>query len=247
MKKIQYLLLLSPILFVSCQNSDCSQMSSEIDSLRQEINSGGQMVDAVATVNSLLDSIDVTRHTMRIHHANGNEMHHYDARMLELKDYVKQTENKIGELEASMVETSVNSESYLAIISALKDELRMRNEELGLIEDNERLNNEELLRSVQLEDMESRLEVKKLELMLLELRLAEMVRAMKLSEAESYYLQASALEESAKRTKLAPFKRRQALRQAIELYEKSLAKGNGDAKEKLQHFRLSRPLRELMS
>ena len=230
-----YFLVLS-IIFTACQNSDCGKMSTQIDSLKREINSGGQMVNAVVSVNSLLDSIDATRHVLRVHHVTGEEKHQYDERMLELKEYVKETENKIGELEANMVETSVNSDSYLAIIAALKDELRMRNEELGLIDDNSELNNEELLRSVQLEDLEARLEVKKMELLLLELRITEMVRSMNLSEAESLYLQAAALEEAAKRTKLAPFKRRQAFRQAIELYEKSLAKGNGDAKAKIEEL-----------
>jgi hypothetical protein len=236
MNKFRLWQLAFPLLFTACQTTDCSKMSSQIDSLKREINSGGQMVNAVVSVNSLLDSIDATRHTLRVHHVTGEERHRYDERMLELKDYVQQTENKIGELEASMIETSVNSESYLAIISALKDELRMRNEELGLIDENAELNNEELLRSVQLEDLEARLEVKKMELLLLELRITEMVRAMNISEADGLFISAAALEEAAKRTKLAPFKRRQALRQAVELYEKSLAKGNSDAKAKIEEL-----------
>src|SRR6185436_20502970 len=157
MTRFRVLYLILPVLFSAC-GPDCSKMSKDIDSLKREINSGGQMVDAVVSVNSLLDSIDATRYTLRVHQATGQEAHRYDERMLELKEYVKQTEGKIGELEANMVETNVNSESYLVIISALKDELRMRNEELGLIEDNSELHNEELLRGVQLEDVEARLE-----------------------------------------------------------------------------------------
>jgi hypothetical protein len=208
-------------------------MTAEIDSLKRVVSSGGVMVSAVVSVNSLLDSIDATRHFMRVHKASGQEGLNYDQRMLELKEYVKQTEDKIGELEASMVETNVNSESYLVIIGALKDELRMRNEEMGLIDQNADLNDEDMLRAVQLEDLESRLEVKKIELMLLDMQVAEMVRMMNISEAEGFFLQASALEEAAKRTRLAPFKRRQTYRQAINLYEKSLAKGKKEAKEKI--------------
>jgi hypothetical protein len=236
MTKLFWLLLLTPYLFASCENPDCKKMATEIDSLKREIHSGGRMVNAVVSVNSLLDSIDATRHVLRVHKASGIEIESYDQRMSELKDYVKQTEDKIGELEASMVETNVNSDSYLAIIAALKDELKFRNEEMGLIDKNADLHDEELLRGVQLEDLEARLEVKRIELMLLELQVTEMVRRMAISEAEGFYLQAAALEEAAKRTKLAPFKRRQIFRQAIALYEKSLAKGKKEAKDKIDEL-----------
>jgi hypothetical protein len=209
-------------------------MSAEIDSLKRELHSGGKVVNAVVTVSSLLDSIDATRHTMRVHKANG--MEGYDQRMLELKDYVRLTEEKISELEANMVETNVNSESYLVIITALKDELRLRNEEMGLIDDDSNLNNEELLRGVQLEDVEARLEVKRIELMMLNMQVAEMVRQMAISEAEGFFIEASALEEAARRTKLAPYKRKQTYRQAIGLYEKALAKGKKEAQAKIDEL-----------
>jgi hypothetical protein len=208
-------------------------MAAEIDSLKLELHSGGRVVENVVSINSLLDSIDATRHTLRMHKTGGTEMHAYDERMLELKEYVKQTEDKIEELEGSMAETDVNASSYLAIIEALKDELAIRNEELGLIEENAELNNEGVLRLVQLEDVESKLEVKRMELKLIDIQMAEMVRKLVLPEAEKFYLQASALEEAARRTKLAPFRRKQIYHQAMALYKKSLDKGGKQAQAKI--------------
>src|SRR5690349_9432186 len=82
MTRFRVLYLFIPVLFSACTNPECAKMSMEIDSLKKEINSGGQMVDAVVSVNSLLDSIDATRHTLRVHQATGQEAHRYDERML---------------------------------------------------------------------------------------------------------------------------------------------------------------------
>jgi hypothetical protein len=237
-KGFQFVVLLSLLPLISCDNSKYEKLLAENDSLKHEINSGGQMVTALVKVNTLLDSIDATRHIMRINQADGlMEPASYAKRMVELKNYIVQTEEKIGELEATLVETNVNSESYMVIISALKDELRIRNEELGLIEENSELNNEVMLKGVQLEDIESRLEVKKTELKLLELQIMELVKRMHISEAEGLYAQAGAMEEAARRTKLAPFKRRQTYREALELYEQALAKGKKEAKTKVDELK----------
>jgi chromosome segregation ATPase len=228
----------SSLLLISCDSSKLKELQAENDSLKHQLNSGEQMVGALVKVNTLLDSIDATRHMMRVNSANGSMgPASYSQRMGELKEYIKQTEDKIGELEATLVETNVNSESYLVIISALKDELRIRNEELGLIEENSELNNEVMLKGVQLEDIEARLEVKKTELKLLELQIKELVKRMNISEAEGLYAQAGAMEEAARRTKLAPFKRRQTYREALALYEQSLAKGKKEAKAKVDELK----------
>jgi chromosome segregation ATPase len=237
MRLFPLFILFISLLSASCDSAKLKKLQAENDSLKHELKSGSHVVKALVSVNTLLDSIDATRHVMRMNQADGLEKKSYDQRMVELKDYIKQTEEKLGELEASMVETNVNSDSYLVIITALKDELRIRNEELGLIEENSELNNEIMLKGVQLEDVEARLEVKKTELKLLELQIRELIKRMNISEAEGLYAQAGAMEEAARRTKLAPFKRRQTYREALALYEKSLAKGKKEAKAKVDELR----------
>lgn len=227
---------LSAFLLTSC-HSDYNKLKAENDSLKYQIKSNGTIVNSLVSVNTLLDSIDATRHIMRMNQADGKVTENYDQRMLELKDYIKQTETKLSELEATMIETNINSESYMIIITALKDELRIRNEELGLIEENSELNNDVKLKGVQLEDVESKLEVKKTELALLEMQIKTLIKTMKISEAEGLYAQAGAVEEAARRTKLAPFKRKQTYREALALYEKSLAKGKKEAKAKVDELR----------
>ena len=70
-----------------------------------------------------------------------------------------------------------------------------------------------------------------------ETKIKELVKRMGISEAEGLYAQAGAMEEAARRTKLAPFKRLQTYREALALYEKSLAKGKKEAKAKVDELR----------
>jgi len=237
MSKLKFLVFLAPLALISCNNFKLEKLQSENDSLRNVLTAGNHVVNTLVSVNTLLDSIDATRHVMRVNQRDAGGKVDYDARMVELKDYIKQTENKISELEATMIETNVNSDSYLSIIDALKDELKMRNEELGLIEDNADLNNDVKLKAVQLEDVEAKLEVKRTELKLLEYQIKDLVKRMVISEAEGLYAQAGAVEEAARRTKLAPHKRKETYREALALYEKSLAKGKKEAKAKVDELR----------
>ena len=231
-----FLLIFVIAAFVSC-SSETAQLKKENDSLRNQILSSKKLVEALKTVNVLLDSIEVTRHSVRLASAEDHGGNDYTLRMTELKDYVKTTEDKIRELEANLAENTVNSESYMVIIDALKDELRIRNEEIGLMEENADLNTEVNVKTAQLSEIELRLESKKNELKLLQIRINELVRTMKITEADSYFAQAGALEEAARRTKLAPNKKRETYEEALALYEKAVSLGKKEAKIKVEELK----------
>ncbi len=222
--------------FLSC-SSDAAKLKLENDSLRQQLSSSSKMIESMKTVNVLLDSIDVTRHSVRLLSAEDQGGNDYSNRMTELKDYVKKTEGVIRELEASVAESSVNTETYMTIIDALKDELKIRNEEIGIIEDNDALNTAVNLKSTQLDEIEMKLESKRNELKLLNIRISELVRTAKISQADSYFAQAGAIEEAAKRTKLAPNKKRDTYEEALHLYEKALKLGKKEAKAKVAELK----------
>ncbi len=221
----------------SC-SSDSVQLKNENDSLRMQLSASTKMIESLKTVNVLLDSIDATRHSIHlISSETKKEGLDYSQRMMELKDYIKSTEEKVRELEASMAENTFMSESYIVIIDALKDELRIRNEEIGIMEENAELNTEVKIKTAELNEIEMRLDSKKSELKLLQIRINELVRIMKITEADSYFAQAAALEEAAKRTKLAPNKKRETYEEALQLYEKALEKGKKEAKQKVEEIR----------
>ncbi len=224
------------ILSASC-SSESSKLKAENDSLRNQLMSSNQVISTLRSVNILLDSIDIARHSMHSMTLDGNKAN-YPQRLEELKEYIKRTEDKIKELETSFVDNDVNKESYMMMIDALKDELKFRQEEAGIMEKTTSIASNEDLQNVQLTEIEKKLEAKKGELKALELRIKELVRTMNISEADSYFAQAAAVEEAAKRTKLAPNKRRQTFQEALDLYEKSSKLGKKEAKAKVDELKL---------
>ena len=55
----------------------------------------------------------------------------------------------------------------------------------------------------------------------------------KVSEADSYFARGQAVEEAANRTKLAPRKKKETYKEAIELYKKALSLGKQEAQAKI--------------
>ncbi|MCE2996970.1 MAG: hypothetical protein LW863_15325, partial [Flammeovirgaceae bacterium] len=55
----------------------------------------------------------------------------------------------------------------------------------------------------------------------------------KVNEADSYFTRAAAIEEAANRTKLAPKKKKNTYKEAIELYKKALSLGKQEAQAKI--------------
>jgi hypothetical protein len=74
---------------------------------------------------------------------------------------------------------------------------------------------------------------KQQELALIEARIQELMISSKVSEADSYFARAQAVEEAANRTKLAPKKKKETLKEAVELYKKALSLGNQQAQAKI--------------
>ena len=233
---LQFVIVLSFFsAFFSC--SDSKKLKMENDSLRHVLSSSSKLIESMKTVNVLLDSIDVTRHSVRLISPEDKTGNDYSNRMTELKDYVKQTEGVIRELEASAAESSVNAETYMTLIDALKDELKIRNEEIGIIEDNDALNTAVNAKATQLDEVEMKLESKRNELKLLQIQISELVRTSKITQADSYFAQAGAIEEAARRTKLAPNKKRDTYEEALHLYEKALKLGKKEAKAKVDELK----------
>jgi hypothetical protein len=104
--------------------------------------------------------------------------------------------------------------------------------------DKYRNENQNLIQTVDLQesllvDKEMQIIEKNQELALIEARIQELMIQSKMTEAEAYYARGEAVEEAARRTKLAPKKKKETLREALELYKKSLSLGNDQAQAKV--------------
>jgi hypothetical protein len=68
---------------------------------------------------------------------------------------------------------------------------------------------------------------------LIEARIQELMIQSKVSEAEQWYARGIAVEQAAAKIKLAPRKRKETLKEALEYYKKSLSLGHEPAKAKI--------------
>jgi hypothetical protein len=127
------------------------------------------------------------------------------------------------------------------MVEALKDELHIRASEIETLESqviNFKKEKKGLVHTVKLQEtelveMRSQLTTKQQELSFIEAKVDEMVDNFKVTEAEAYYARAQAVEEAAKRTKLAPQKRKETYKEALELYNKAFSLGKTEAQEKI--------------
>jgi chromosome segregation ATPase len=199
------------------------------------------MSKTLAEVGTLMDSIDASRQLLRVNMVEGTSYDDYAARMKDLNNYIKDTQGKIADLEKSLKGSKANATAFSRTIKQLKAALETKTQEVTLLQEQVekyRNENENLVTTVELQDAEildkqAQIEAKGQELALIEARVQELMIQSKMSEADAYYTRAAAVEEAANRTRLAPRKKKETLKEAVELYRKALSLGKNEAEAKI--------------
>ena len=218
------------------------QLQTQNDSLRTELAKSRTLLVTLGEVGSLIDSIDENRNALRVNIVEGTPLFTYSARLQEINDYVKKTQLKIATLEQSFRDANIESEAYQMMIAALKDELSISMDEIAKMEERVKAvtqENSDLYQTVKLqrtnlEDLQFQLDAKYEEVKLFEIQIQELTQKLQITEANAYFTQAQALELAAKRTKLAPKKKKETFKAALALYKKAQTAGNTQAKERIK-------------
>lgn len=239
------ILISAALIMTSCDfTNERGKLREANDSLQAELLVTMRAVEAMENVGSLMDSIDKNRNAIQLDMTEGLQYDEYVKRMENLNDYVKQSENKLAELEAELEKSEGSKNAYARAVARLKNEIQAKNKEImelqQLVEQYKTENMELVslvaLRESELADAEVEIMQKKQELTLLETRIQEIMIQSKMSEADAYFARASAIEEAANRTKLAPRKKKETYREAMELYKKALQLGREDARAKIDEL-----------
>ncbi len=229
-------------LMASCGlKQENEKMQAKIDSLNTELAFQQQMTVVLENVGVLLDSIDESRNALKVNMEMGTTYDDFSTRLSEINQYVKDSERKIDEMEKSLAKSNSASKAYVATISRLKRELAEKAEQIAQLEatvtqyqtENKELVNLVELQTAELNDKTSQIESKRQELEMLEVRITELLTQSKVSQADSYYMRAQAAEEAARRTQLAPKKKKESYKEALDLYQKAYDLGRTDAKPKI--------------
>lgn len=235
-------LLIAAVIFnTSCDNKEKDELRSQVDSLKRELQTSQQMAETLTEVGTLMDSIDASRQLLRVNMVEGTTYDDYSSRMKDLNTYVKETQNKISNLEKSLRASNANSSLYAKTIKKLKADLEARATEITELQEqvekfrseNENLINTVGLQEAEIADKQAEIEARTQELALIEARVQELMIQSKMTEADAYFARAQAVEEAANRTRLAPKKKKETLREALELYKKSLSLGKTEAQAKI--------------
>lgn len=213
-------------------------LQSEIDSLSTELQESQQTAEVLQEVGVMIDSIDASRQLLRTDMVEGTSYQDYKNRLASISDYVKESQEKIADLEKSAKKTR----GYAGTIKRLKADLEKTTQQLTLLEEevkNARTENQSLARTVSQRDSVITINAETLKdreenLSSLESQMQEMNVETKNFQAESYFAQANALEEAASRTQFAGRKKKKTQREALELYKKALELGKDEAQVKVE-------------
>jgi chromosome segregation ATPase len=239
-KKLIYILPLVALL-TGCDKGEKDALQKQVDSLNLELERSHEMSQTLSEVGTLMDSIDANRQLLRVNMVEGTTYDDYAARMKDLNAYIKDTQGKIDKLERSLKSSKANEATFSKTIKDLRKALSSKTEEIAMLQEQvEKYRNENQnlvttvgLQEAEIADKQSQIDAKGQELALIEARVQELMIQSKISEADAYYTRAMAVEEAANRTKLAPRKKKDTLKEAVELYKKALSLGKNEAQARI--------------
>jgi chromosome segregation ATPase len=229
------------VFLASCDSKEKDTLRTQVDSLRRELETSQEMAQTLNEVGTLMDSIDASRQLLRVNMVEGTTYDDYSSRMKDLNSYIKESQSKIASLEKSLKSSKANNNAFASTIKQLKADLEKRTQDIAILQEqvekyrseNENLINTVGLQEAEIADKQSQIDTKAQELALIEARVQEIMIQSKISEADAYFTRAQAVEEAANRTKLAPRKKKETLKEAVELYKKALSLGKSEAQAKI--------------
>lgn len=240
LKRFFFILSMAGIL-AGCDQREKVRLTAQVDSLRNELVTSQEAAQTLQEVGTLLDSVDASRQLLRTNMVEGTSYDEYISRMHDINDYVKETQRKILELEKSTRSSKSTASSYASTIKKLKKDLEKTSKEMVALQElvnNYRNQNDNLSQTVGLRDAEiaektELIRVKEQELTTIENQVKDLMVRTKVNEADAYFKHAQAVEETAKRTKFAPRKKKRTQQEALELYKMALFLGKEEAQPKI--------------
>lgn len=225
--------------------SENADLITKLDSVSAELASTQKASVTLMNAMSLMDSINLSRQMLKVTLENSDQHADFLAEMSDLKAYVEQTSLQISKLEKTVKESKTAQNAYAQTIKTLKADLESRKSEIATLDAQlrtEKDNNQKLivLNNMQQETIttqDAEIEAKMLELEMLNQQIADLRSTFKISEADAYFTQGEAYALAAKRTKLAPSKKKDTYQMALTSYQKAFDLGREDAKPKIDAIR----------
>ncbi len=244
MKQTLILGVMAVALLGSCNVKENKELKAKVDSLNVELINSKQTAAVLHEVSVMLDSIESSRLILRSGVVEGTGYNDYAGRMRNLNTYIKETRIKLDEMEASLKKTRNSSSAYAAMVKKLKTELETSTQQVTALQievEKFRADNQLMARTVVQKDSllansAEFIKVKEQDIVTLETKVQDISTTATLTQADLLFAQGQALETAAARTKLAPRKKKETQREALELYKQSFSLGKQEAKTKIEEL-----------
>jgi chromosome segregation ATPase len=228
----------------SCNVQENKDLKAKVDSLQVELNASQQTAGMLQEVSIMLDSIESSRVNLRSGVVEGTDYKDYAGRMKNLNTYIQQTQSKLDEMETSLKNSKASSSKYASMVKKLKADLETSTQQVAALQievENYRADNQYLAKSVVEKDSlitvnSEVIKVREQDIAALETKVQDITTSATTTQADLLYAQGQALETAADRTKLAPRKKKETQREALELYKKSYSLGKEEAKAKIEEL-----------
>ncbi|MBN8577218.1 MAG: hypothetical protein KF775_18965 [Cyclobacteriaceae bacterium] len=244
MKKQIILGVVAASLFFSCNVKENEELKARVVTLEEELKVTQKAADQLQEVSVMLDSIEANRTLLSQGVIEGTNYTDYAGRMKNLQGYIKDTQVKLTELEGSLKKSKSNASAYAKMVEKLKADLAASTTQVALLQaevEKFRVENTAMAQSIVQKDslLDNRAEVIKVKesnIVALETKVKDITNQSTLTQADLLYAQGAALETAASRTKLAPRKKKETQREALELYKLSYSLGKQEAKAKIDEL-----------
>ncbi|MCW5909902.1 MAG: hypothetical protein KIT62_02450 [Cyclobacteriaceae bacterium] len=244
MKRQIILGVVAASLFFSCNMKETEELKARVVSLEEQLQETQKSADQLQQVSVMLDSIEANRTLLSEGLIEGTNYTDYSGRMKNLQSYIKDTQVKLTELETSLKKSKSNASAYSKMVSKLKADLEASTTQVALLQaevEKFRIENQTMAQTIVQKDsaLQNNAEVIKVresDIVALETKVKDISTQSTLTQADLLYAQGEALETAAARTKLAPRKKKDTQREALELYKLSYSLGKQEAKAKIDEL-----------
>jgi chromosome segregation ATPase len=221
----------------SCDTKEKALLQHKVDSLNVELQASNQVAEEMQEVGQMIDSIDASRQLLRTQVVEGTTYADYSNRLKDINAYIRETQNKIAEMEKSVK----NQKGLTASIKKLKADIESKTQQITALQaEVERMHSENTALTIALNQKDSTIakkdeviKVREENIASLEGLVNDINSQTQITTANLYFEQAKALELAAKRTNFAPRKKKETKREALELYKLALSLGKQEAQERI--------------
>jgi len=226
-------------LMMNCDSKERAQLQHRVDSLSAELQASKQVEATMSEIGVLIDTIDANRSALRTEMVEGTSYGNYIQRLKDINAHISDTKKKVAELEKNV--KNERSSSAVAL-KRLKADLELRQNELVALQSEiETMRSENKQMAVQINQKDSTItlanetvKMREQDIASLESLVKDINEQTRVKTANLYYAQAQALETAAQRTSfLAPKKKKETKREALELYKLSLSLGKTEAEARI--------------